>query len=137
MRILDGPAETIADVRAAGRDESLIDVSTRTLRRTWAYLPMLDLQRKCTTSLKDEDAEAIIVCNWRGWSDLEMVLGYYWGTFPSEAQQRQWANSSPAQNVPIDAITRCYSGNSSEPHGLAYYNVQDIVVLVFQLLLVV
>lgn len=97
--------ETIDDVRPEGSDEPLIDATTRTLRRwikkpaedlaeehndeMWLNVTMHDLRRTWATSLKGEDVDAMIVCDWGGWSDLETFLDHYRGKFSPEAQLRQ------------------------------------------------
>jgi len=99
--------ETIADVRPDGHGEPIIDVATRTLRRwidatgdelaaetgdeMWAHLTMHDLRRTWATSLKGEDVDAMVVCDWGGWSDLETFLEHYRGTFSPAAQRQQRA----------------------------------------------
>ena len=97
--------ETIDDVRPESNDVPLIDVTTRTLRRwihrtgerledetdeeMWAHLTMHDLRRTWATSLKGADVDAMIVCDWGGWSDLETFLDHYRGKFSPEAQRKQ------------------------------------------------
>jgi len=98
---------TIDDVRAEGSDEALVQASTRTLRRwikhpleqlaaaqnddMWLNLTMHDLRRTWATSLKGEDVDAMVVCDWGGWNDLETFLEHYRGSFSPEAQARQRA----------------------------------------------
>ena len=98
--------ETIADVRA--EDDATVpalDVTTRTLRRwmtrysqrladdtdeeMWRWLGMHDLRRTWATQLKGDDVDAMIVCDWGGWSDLETFLDHYRGKFSPEAQRKQ------------------------------------------------
>jgi integrase len=97
--------ETIDDVRPAGSGDAVVDVSTRTLRRwitavgeelaettdedMWRYIGMHDLRRTWATSLKGEDVDAMIVCDWGGWSDLETFLQHYRGKFSPEQQRKQ------------------------------------------------
>ena len=98
--------ETIADVRAEpDATEPALDVTTRTLRRwadrysqlladetgeeMWRYLGMHDLRRTWATQLKGDDVDAMVVCDWGGWSDLETFLDHYRGKFSPEAQRRQ------------------------------------------------
>jgi len=96
---------TIADVRAESEDDPLIDVSTRTLRRwidsagdqladetgdeMWLHVTMHDLRRTWATSLKGEDVDAMIVCDWGGWNDLETFLEHYRGKFEAQRRQRE------------------------------------------------
>jgi integrase len=97
--------ETIADVRPEGDSEPVVDVSTRTLRRwidrygeeladsdgepMWTELGMHDLRRTWATQLKGHDVDAMIVCDWGGWADLETFLDHYRGKFSPEAQRQQ------------------------------------------------
>jgi len=78
-------------------------VSTRTLRRwmqdaretlaqeddRWLHLTMHDLRRTWATHLKSEDVDAMLVCDWGGWEDLETFLEAYRGDFTPEAQRRE------------------------------------------------
>jgi len=100
--------ETIGQVRELNPEEPLIDASTRTLRRwmdrtcakiaesddtqydeMWNKVSMHDLRRTWATSLKGEEVDAMMVCDWGGWSNLETFLQHYRGKFSPEAQQRQ------------------------------------------------
>jgi len=97
--------ETIADVRPEGDGAPVVDVSTRTLRRwidrygeelaesndepMWESVGMHDLRRTWATSLKGADVDAMIVCDWGGWADLETFLDHYRGKFSPEAQRQQ------------------------------------------------
>jgi integrase len=96
---------TIDDVRSEPSDEPIIQSSKRTLRRwikgtveelaektdedMWQYVTMHDLRRTWATSLKGEDVDAMMVCDWGGWSDLETFLDHYRGKFSPEAQRKQ------------------------------------------------
>ena len=42
-----------------------------------------------TTSLKGAEVDAMLVCDWDGWSDLETFLDRYRGKFSPEAQRKQ------------------------------------------------
>jgi integrase len=78
-------------------------VSTRTVRRwiedardtlaaedqRWRHLTMHDLRRTWATHLKSEDVDALLVCDWGGWEDLETFLEAYRGDFTPEAQRRE------------------------------------------------
>lgn len=80
-------------------------VSTRTIRRwiedarqtlaqedsRWQHLTMHDLRRTWATHLKSEDVDAMLVCDWGGWDDLETFLKAYRGDFTPEAQRRERA----------------------------------------------
>jgi integrase len=97
--------ETIDDVRNEPSDSPIISSSKRTLRRwitstveglaettdedMWRYVTMHDLRRTWATSLKGEDVDAMMVCDWGGWSDLETFLNHYRGKFSPEAQRKQ------------------------------------------------
>lgn len=78
--------------------------STRTLRRwvqvareelaasedeRWRHLTFHDLRRTWATHLKSEDVDAMLVCDWGGWKDLETFLEAYRGDFTPEAQRRE------------------------------------------------
>lgn len=96
---------TIGEVRPQSPGEPLFDVSTRTLRRwitgvcaeiadelddeMWNHVSMHDLRRTWATSLNAGDVDALIVCDWGGWSDLETFLNHYRGTASPEAQKKQ------------------------------------------------
>lgn len=69
------------DKLAEGLDEEL-----------WSYLTMHDLRRTWATSLKGAEVDAMLVCDWGGWSDLETFLDHYRGKFSPEAQARQREN---------------------------------------------
>jgi integrase len=96
---------TVDDVREEDSSTPVVDVSTRTLRRwvaragqdlaeetgeeLWTYLTMHDLRRTWATSLKGAEVDAMLVCDWGGWSDLETFLDHYRGKFSPEAQRKQ------------------------------------------------
>ncbi|WP_248515955.1 tyrosine-type recombinase/integrase [Salinarchaeum laminariae] len=97
---------TVADVRDEPASSSLLDVtSTRSLRRWirsaadglaeesgedgWRHLAFHDLRRTWATSLRSADVDAMLVCDWGGWNDLETFLDHYRGTHSPEAQQRE------------------------------------------------
>ncbi|WP_246308273.1 tyrosine-type recombinase/integrase [Halosimplex rubrum] len=83
----------------------MVDVSTRTLRRWtakatdelldetdepgWEYVGFHDLRRTWATSLRSEDVDAMVVCDWGGWDDLQTFLDHYRGTHTPEAQRRE------------------------------------------------
>jgi integrase len=96
---------TVGDVREEPTDASVVDVSTRTLRRWtagvtadlrdetgepgWQYVGYHDLRRTWATSLRSEDVDAMLVCDWGGWDDLDTFLDHYRGTHSPEAQRRE------------------------------------------------
>lgn len=96
---------TVGDVRDATTDDPVVDVSTRTLRRWmadatehlyettdepgWQYVGFHDLRRTWATSLRSADVDAMVVCDWGGWDDLEVFLNHYRGTHSPEAQLRE------------------------------------------------
>lgn len=96
---------TVADVRDGPRDEPLVSVSTRTLRRWiqdateqlqeetgesgWQYVGMHDLRRTWATGLRSADVDAMCVCDWGGWESLETFLDHYRGTHSPDAQLRE------------------------------------------------
>jgi integrase len=97
--------ETADDYREAGPEVPMIQSSKRTLRRwikrtveplseetdepMWKWVTMHDLRRTWATSLKGQDVDPLIVCDWGGWSDLETFLEHYRGKFSPEAQRKQ------------------------------------------------
>jgi len=104
------PSDLATTIRTVGdvRDEPgerVVDVSTRTVRRWvqdardelveargdpgWRYLGYHDLRRTWATQLRSEDVDAMVVCDWGGWSDLETFLEHYRGTSTPEAQRRE------------------------------------------------
>jgi len=79
-------------------------VSTRTLRRwlearreqlaedgdsRWQYVTMHDLRRTWATQLKGAEVDALLVCDWGGWEDLETFLDAYRGTYAPDVQRRE------------------------------------------------
>jgi len=96
---------TIGHHREEPTDAPVVDVSTRTLRRWmeratddlleetgdhgWSYVGMHDLRRTWATSLQSADVDAMVVCDWGGWNDLETFLDHYRGTQSPEAQRRE------------------------------------------------
>jgi integrase len=96
---------TVGDVRDDAPDAPLVAVSTRTLRRWinraatdlyeetddagWQYLGFHDLRRTWATSLRSADVDAMVVCDWGGWDDLQTFLDHYRGTHSPEAQRRE------------------------------------------------
>lgn len=97
---------TIDDVRDASSSASLVEIaSTRSLRRWvrsvadqlheetgdagWSHLGFHDLRRTWATALASADVDALLVCDWGGWNDLETFLEHYRGTYSPEAQNRE------------------------------------------------
>jgi integrase len=96
---------TVGDVRDAPTDAPVVDASTRTLRRWmqtatadlleasdepgWEFVGMHDLRRTWATSLRSADVDAMVVCDWGGWDDLDTFLDHYRGTHSPEAQRRE------------------------------------------------
>lgn len=96
---------TIGHHRDASTDAPVVDVSTRTLRRWistaadqladetgdpgWNHVGMHDLRRTWATSLRSADVDAMVVCDWGGWDDLQTFLDHYRGTHSPEAQKRE------------------------------------------------
>ncbi len=93
-------------VRDASASTSLLDItSTHSLRRWiqtaadrlqdetgdegWTHLGFHDLRRTWATALASADVDALLVCDWGGWSDLETFLEHYRGTYSPGAQQRE------------------------------------------------
>jgi len=96
---------TIDGFREAPSDAALVDVSKRTLRRwmssateqlrdetgepAWQYVGFHDLRRTWATQLRSADVDAMVVCDWGGWTDLDTFLDHYRGTHTPEAQRRE------------------------------------------------
>jgi len=96
---------TIAQHRDDPEEEPLIDASTRTLRRwitrttdaiaaetgdeMWSEVTMHDLRRTWASSLNSADVDAMVVCDWGGWNDIDTFLDHYRATAQPEAQLRQ------------------------------------------------
>lgn len=96
---------TVGDVREEPADAPLVDATTRTLRRWmsratsnlldetgddgWTFVGMHDLRRTWATSLRSADVDAMVVCDWGGWDDLQTFLDHYRGTHTPEAQLRE------------------------------------------------
>lgn len=96
---------TLGDVREKTTDQPAINVTKRTLRRWmesareqlhdetgdrgWTFLGLHDLRRTWATSLRSADVDAMVVCDWGGWDDLETFLDHYRGTQSPEAQLRE------------------------------------------------
>jgi len=96
---------TVGDVRDEPADAPVVDKSTRTLRRWtesatedlldytddpgWEFVGYHDLRRTWATSLRSEDVDAMVVCDWGGWDDLQTFLDHYRGTHSPEAQRRE------------------------------------------------
>lgn len=96
---------TVGDVREEPTDAPLVDTTTRTLRRWmdratsdlledtgddgWQFVGMHDLRRTWATSLRSADVDAMVVCDWGGWDDLQTFLDHYRGTHTPEAQLRE------------------------------------------------
>ena len=105
------PTDLGSQIRAASEfgdaaaDEPVIDVSTRSLRRWmqqateelrelhdepgWQYVGFHDLRRTWATQLRSADVDAMVVCDWGGWNDLDTFLDHYRGTHTPEAQRRE------------------------------------------------
>jgi len=98
--------ETIDDMRDESEDQPLLSVdNTNSLRywikRTreqlaeetgddrWHYVSMHDLRRTWATSLDNKSVDAMVVCDWGGWHDLDTFLDHYRGTNSPEAQRRE------------------------------------------------
>jgi integrase len=80
-------------------------VSTRSMRRwmqdareqlvedtgeqMWEHVTFHDLRRTWATSLRAADVDAMVVCDWGGWEDLQTFLDHYRGTSTPEAQRRE------------------------------------------------
>ena len=96
---------TVGDVREEPTDAPVVDSSKRTLRRWmdrttstladetgdpgWQFVGFHDLRRTWATSLRSADVDAMVVCDWGGWDDLDTFLDHYRGTHSPEAQLRE------------------------------------------------
>lgn len=109
--IPDGLAKqlrTVDDMRDADSDDPIISVTTTQSLRNWIsntrqqladdtdddrwlHVSFHDLRRTWATSLASRDVDALIVCDWGGWSDLDTFLEHYRGVYSPEAQQRERA----------------------------------------------
>jgi len=98
--------ETIDDYRDDSSDSPILSVdNTNSLRYwikttreqlaeetgddRWHYVSMHDLRRTWATSLDNKSVDAMVVCDWGGWNDLETFLDHYRGTNSPEAQRRE------------------------------------------------
>jgi integrase len=98
--------ETIDDYRDDSSDSPILSVdNTNSLRYwiqttreqlseetgddRWNFVSMHDLRRTWATSLASKDVDALIVCDWGGWNDLDTFLRHYRGTYSPEAQRRE------------------------------------------------
>ena len=109
--IPDGLAKqlrTVDDMRDADSDDPIISVTTTQSLRNWIsntrqqladdtdddrwlHVSFHDLRRTWATSLASRDVDALIVCDWGGWSDLDTFLEHYRGVYSPEAQARERA----------------------------------------------
>jgi integrase len=94
---------TIDDVRNESSDRPIVDVSTRTLRRwiakgtnalldedeMWKHVGFHDLRRTWTGQMYSNEVDAMLVCDWGGWDDLETFLEHYKGVMTPEGQRRE------------------------------------------------
>jgi integrase len=96
---------TADDYRDAPSDAPLVDVTTRTLRRwvesaadelaettddaRWRELSFHDLRRTWATNLGGAEVDPLVVCDWGGWTDLDVFLEHYRGTYSPDAQRRE------------------------------------------------
>lgn len=110
-RDLKNQIETAAEYREEPDDYPIVmnqsserGVTTRTLRRwlqstreqlaetqdqRWSHVSMHDLRRSWATNLKASNVDALLVCDWGGWEDLETFLDAYRGTYAPDAQRRE------------------------------------------------
>jgi len=98
--------ETIDDYRDDSSDSPILSVdNTNSLRYwikttreqlaeetgddRWHFVSMHDLRRTWATSLDNKSVDAMVVCDWGGWNDLDTFLDHYRGTNSPEAQRRE------------------------------------------------
>lgn len=108
---LKNTIETAAEYRDEPTDYPVVTsqspnkgVSTRTLRRwmesageqlaetddpRWRHVTMHDLRRTWATQLKGAEVDALLVCDWGGWEDLETFLDAYRGTYAPDVQLKE------------------------------------------------
>ena len=96
---------TVADVRTESDSSPLVGRSTRTLRRWveqrgdqlaretdtdgWRDVTAHDFRRTWATLLAGHDGvDALLVCQWGGWEDLETFLEHYHGAHSPEVQRQ-------------------------------------------------
>lgn len=96
----------IDNFRNEDSDNAILSItSTRSLRRWvrnaaeacyeetgdegWNHLSFHDLRATWATQLRGADADAMVVCDWGGWNDLETFLDHYRGTSTPESQRRE------------------------------------------------
>jgi len=96
---------TIDRVRDEPADAPLVGVLKRTLRcwmeratntlqeetgePGWQFVGFYDLRSTWATQLRSADVDAMVVCDWGGWNDLDTFLDHYRETHTPEAQRRE------------------------------------------------
>ena len=55
----------------------------------WNHLSFHDLRASWATQMRSADVDAMVVCDWGGWNDLDTFLEHYRGTATPEAQRRE------------------------------------------------
>jgi integrase len=98
---------TIDDFREASSETAVVNSisTTRSLRRWvrqaadacgevtddqgWNHLSFHDLRASWATQMRSADVDAMVVCDWGGWNDLDTFLEHYRGTATPEAQRRE------------------------------------------------
>jgi integrase len=98
--------QTKDEMREADSSEPIISVTTtQSLRHwikkakeqlaestedsRWKMLSMHDLRRTWATQIAQKDVDPLIVCQWGGWSNVDVFLEHYRGTYAPEAQERE------------------------------------------------
>lgn len=98
-------ASAYADAGGYDEDEPIVDRAPRTVERWvgratdrlaettgddgWRYLTPHDLRRTWATLLAGQDVDPLLVCDWGGWSDIEVFLEHYRGSYSPEVQKRE------------------------------------------------
>ncbi|MUV90202.1 tyrosine-type recombinase/integrase [Halapricum sp. CBA1109] len=65
------------------------DLREQTDEPGWQYVGFHDLRRTWATQLRSADVDAMVVCDWGGWNDLDTFLDHCRGTHTPEAQRRE------------------------------------------------
>jgi hypothetical protein len=76
----------------------------------WQFAGFHDRRRTWATQLQSADVDAMVVCDWDGWNDLDTSLDHYRGTHAPKPQRREtvdwlyplirWLKWAVASNTP-------------------------------------
>lgn len=89
-----GEANTVVPVTATRRLRAWIQKARDQLAEDtdddrWKHATMHDLRRTWASALSNKEVDALVVCQWGGWNDLETFLEHYDGAYSPEAQKRE------------------------------------------------